>query len=84
MRLARISKMVKGILRSFKIRKFDLEIDTGDGVYNGLLIPLSFMKNNEQIRLHINFTGETQLTMIIENKTGRVAWAIFKAYALNK
>ncbi len=69
-----------GILKSFRIREFRCSLDTGDYVYNALLLPLIQRADHYRGRSGINFNGQFYLRFIATN----TIWRIGKAYVFNK
>jgi hypothetical protein len=67
---------VKAVLKSFKMNKFLINIDTGDMALNGMLYPIFlFIRNYSNRNLGINFVGKNTLILEIENNLGRMIWA---------
>lgn len=65
-------KMVR-ILKSFRVRRFRVEIDTDDYVLNAYLFPVFHLLSRG--RLQINFNGRNDIQIEITNRIGRIAWA---------
>jgi len=61
------------VLKSFKLKRFLLNIDTGDCILNSKLYPvfacLNFYKDS---RLYINYQGRNSVLLYIENKPIRI------------
>jgi hypothetical protein len=69
-------KLIKAVIKSFKVNKCEVSIDTGDMPLNGILYPLFYlMKVRSQKNIQINFTGETLIVLEIENSLARMSWA---------
>ncbi len=62
-----ISKMMS-ILKSFKVRKVLIDIDTGDNVLNAKLYPFFGFLNYYLGTFNINFEGRNQLVLQIQNR----------------
>jgi hypothetical protein len=56
------------LLKSFKIKKLRLNIDTGDCITNAKLYPLFAFLNFKVGGFNINFNGENQLVLKIQNR----------------
>jgi len=56
------------ILKSFKVREFLIDIDTGDCIYNAKLYPVAALLNYRFGGCHVNFQGRNQLVLRIENR----------------
>lgn len=63
--------MVK-LVRSFRIKKFRMEIDTGDSVMNAKLYPMYAVFPFLNIDFGINFEGRNELALVIENRPIRI------------
>lgn len=65
------------ILKSFKIKKWLITIDTGDMPLNGKLFPIAYLcKRITGKSFHINFVGKNELVVTVENNL----FGILKAY----
>ena len=70
-------KKILSVLKSFKIRQFRAEIDTGDCIFNSKLYPtftlLNFYKGTQ---LSANFEGKNSVLLSLENRLIRIIKAI--------
>ena len=64
---ANLSKIIR-LIRTFKIKRLFLDLDTGDFVWNAKLFPVFVFLNNQIGGMSINFQGRTNLVLQIENK----------------
>ncbi len=64
------------LLHSFKVRQFDLMLDTDDFVLNSYLYPVFHMLHCKPLQLGINYQGESSLQLRIENRLIRLLKAI--------
>lgn len=72
-------KILKELLKSFKIVKLSWTLDTDDYVLNAQLYPLFYLtKNFTSYNVSINFQGENGLVLIVKNNAWRVLKAIIK------
>jgi hypothetical protein len=72
-------KKILNVLRSFKIKKLSINVDTGDASLNGILFPIMILLSSKYKRqLAINFNGEEEFILIIENSIGRMIRAYIK------
>lgn len=73
-------KKIKAVLHSFRVKKWFINIDTGDMALNGKLFPwlftLSFITKRT---FRINFIGKTEVFISIQNN----AFRMMKAYLYN-
>ncbi len=69
-------KKIIAVLKSFKINKCDVLIDSGDVQLNGILYPIFYLAgyySNKNIR--INFINENVIRLEIENSVARMSRA---------
>lgn len=69
------------IIKSCKVKKCVIDIDTGNMPLNGKLFPLMYMLSGLTGKtFHINFTGKNEIVLTIKNNV----YSILKAYIKNK
>jgi hypothetical protein len=56
------------LLKSFKIKRFDLNIDTGDYTLNAKLYPLFLFLNNGVGHFNVNFEDRNQFVLHLQNR----------------
>lgn len=56
------------ILKSFKVKIFRLNLDTDDFVHNSYLFPIFHLLNAENRRFQINYKGDLELLLVVENR----------------
>lgn len=56
------------VLRSFKVKRFLLNIDTGHCIYNAKLYPIFALLNTKFSRFNINFDGKNQMVICLKNR----------------
>jgi hypothetical protein len=71
-------KIMLSVLRSFKVKKFSLDIDTSDMIWNAYLYPVFFFLNSEKAHLNINYTGQVGILIHLENRLSRIIWVFIK------
>jgi hypothetical protein len=64
------------ILKSFKVKRFLLNMDTGDCIYNAKIYPLFVFLNYRIGGFNINFDGKNQLTIYLQNTPLRIIRSI--------
>jgi hypothetical protein len=64
------------ILKSFKVKRFLLNMDTGDCIYNAKIYPLFVFLNYRIGGFNINFDGRNQLTIYLQNTPLRIIRSI--------
>ena len=62
-----IFRLIKQNLKSFRITKFYLNIDTDNVTSNAFLIPVFSAFYQKNINLNVNYTGDNELIIRIEN-----------------
>lgn len=72
-------RVVPAVLRSFQVRRCVLWLDTGDYVRNAWLYPVFGLLQNQRIRVVVNFLGKNDLSVLVQNSLGRMAWAALRA-----
>ncbi len=65
-------KKVIRVIKSFKIKRFHLYIDTGDCISNAKLYPVFALLNYFNVDCKVNFTGRNSLILAIENRPIRI------------
>lgn len=63
------------VLKSFHIKHFRLEIDTGDYIRNAYLWPAVYSIRPLRRHVSINYNGRNECRLLIQNRIGRIAWA---------
>lgn len=71
-------RIIVDALRTFTIRRFQLDLDTGDFVLNAQLTPVVVALNGHTNRVQINYQGHTNLWLEIENQLVRFVPLIFR------
>jgi hypothetical protein len=61
-------KTIWRVLRSFEIKKWNLDLDTGDAITNAKLYPLFSLLNYRYGRFHINFEGKNHAMLLMRNR----------------
>ena len=65
-------------IRSFRIRKLRLDMDTDDFAWNSWLIPAFSMVNNENVQLKVNFEGNLSLQLDLRTRVGTLLWIFIR------
>ncbi|SHH67221.1 hypothetical protein SAMN05444148_2624 [Winogradskyella jejuensis] len=66
-------KRVLRVIKSFNIKKFYLNLDTGDYTANAKLYPVfSFLNFYKATNCNVNFVGENNVQLIIQNRPVRI------------
>lgn len=73
-----ILKKVIKVIKSFKIKELFLNIDTGDVIYNAYLYPLFYFLGGHNRSLFVNYSGEVQFKVTIQNRLINMLIAFIK------
>lgn len=78
--LQKIFKKTVSVLKSFKIKKCFITIDTGNMPLNGILFPWVYLLSiYMKKKVSVNFSGQNIIILQIENSLARMLWAYFKS-----
>ena len=61
-------KQAYRLVKSFKIKRFYLDLDTGDCITNAKLYPIVSLINYKKGNFNINFNGRNKLVLHIQNR----------------
>ena len=65
-------KRLMAVLRSFKVKTFHLNFDSGNCISNAKFYPAFALLNYFNMDCHINFLGRNALLLVIENRPIRI------------
>jgi len=65
------------LIKSFRVLKWELAIDTNDSIKNAWLYPLNFVPFTRQ-HLFVNFSDENYLFLVIRNAPWKVVYALLR------
>ena len=68
------------LIRSFRFKRLNIELDTGDYTLNARLIPVILLARRQNIEVSVNFIENNNLIMIIQNRIYRIVWQAIKFY----
>jgi len=72
---------IKAVVKSFRVKRWLVNIDTGDMALNGVMYPLMYILTRITRRTFtINFLGKNEIIITIHNN----AFRMLKAYIFNK
>ena len=72
-------KKLKALLKSFKVNRCDINIDTGNMQLNGMLFPLAYLVSRYfKKNIKINFMNKNSIILEIENNLAKMAYAYIK------
>ncbi|PWU04383.1 MAG: hypothetical protein C5B52_01595 [Bacteroidetes bacterium] len=73
-------KKIWKIVRSFKVDKCELNIDTGYIPLNGILYPLfAWLERRTGKKIQINFRDENEIIFLTRNNIARILWSYLKS-----
>ena len=64
------------LLRSFRVRHFSCDLDTGNPVLNARLVPAFYLLDQTLGGFRINFQDHNHLALRIVNRPVRILWAV--------
>jgi hypothetical protein len=67
------------LIRSFRIRKLHLDLDTEDSIVNAWLVPVFSVVNTENIQMRVNFEGTFSLALDLRTHLGALLWIFIKS-----
>lgn len=75
-----VRKMVKAIrvIKTFRVQKLEIALDTGDPVKTAKIYPLNFYPYPPGKQINVNFTGENYVFLRITNRPWRILVAWFR------
>lgn len=79
-KISGLFRLLIQVLRSFRIRKLELDIDTDDYILNAWLIPVFSTVNSDNIQMRANFEGYASLLLDLRTRIGTLLWI----YIINK
>ena len=66
------------VFKALKMRKLDVDIDTGDVIYNAWLIPLFVSLNGNRTNLRVNYQGTVSIVLLFEHSVYRILIILIK------
>lgn len=73
-----IDRLVLDIVHSFRVKIFEVNIDTGDVVLNARLFPFIYILSNRKYQISINFDDINYVNIEMDNRLHRLAAAGIK------
>ena len=72
--------LIRGIYKSFRLKKFDCTVDLDDVVLNAKLIPLIVLLNRGAVSINTNFTNRYFLSVEIEGRINKLLWTLIRFF----
>ncbi|MBK8192187.1 MAG: hypothetical protein IPK76_02815 [Lewinellaceae bacterium] len=80
-RIQTMWRLFRNLLRTFEVKRFHLVWDSDDFIWNARWYPLAWhLSTLGKGLVEINFSGRRELALIVENRLGRITWAVFKTF----
>ncbi len=73
-------RLVKNLLKAIKIRRLQINWDSGDFMLNAWLYPLFRLLNRRNIRLQVNFMGNQEIAIFLQTRLYRLGWAFLRTF----
>lgn len=78
-------RLMRNMLRSFEVKRLQVWWDSDDFVWNAQAYPLAQALNAwGKPKVYINFTGQRELALQLENRMGRMIWAALQTFIFNR
>jgi hypothetical protein len=77
-------KLIIQFLKTFRVKKFFLNVDLGSVYYNAWLYPLGEIFKTQKVYCTTNFVGKTEIDIDIVNRPAHMLWAIIKTQLKSK
>jgi hypothetical protein len=71
-------QIISDAIRSIRIRKLSLDIDTDDFMLNAWLIPVFSAVNSRDIQMRVNFEGTSSLLLNMQARIGTLLWIVIR------
>ncbi|NUO01901.1 MAG: hypothetical protein HUU01_14955 [Saprospiraceae bacterium] len=73
---------IKKIAQTFKVRQCQFSFDTGNYLWNAWLFPVFWLWRSPNVSIWINFQGKNEGSLLVENRLGRLLWAMISSRVL--
>jgi len=78
-------RMVLRVLRTFRVRRCRILWDSDDFVWNAWAWPVAcFLNTQIHGSVRINFIGKRDIHLVVENRLGRIVWAVLRTMAFKQ
>ena len=78
-------RLARNLLRTFEVKRLQLLWDSDDFIWNAQAYPLACMVNGwSKANIQINFTGQRELALLVENRLGRILWAVLHTFTTKR
>ena len=71
-------KLARELIQTFKVRRFKVNLDTGDYTTNAQLVPVMWLLSGETAHFSTNYVGISSLDLMVENRLIRMVGPVLK------
>ena len=71
-------KLARELIQTFKVRRFNMNLDTGDYTTNAQLVPVMWLLSGETAHFSTNYVGISSLDLLLENRLIRIVGPVLK------
>ncbi len=83
-KLKLFSKLGWKVFKALRLKKLDVDIDTGDVINNARLIPVFVQFNTNRINLRVNYQGSVSVIALLEHSVFRILLILVKFIYRNR
>ena len=83
-RIKLLSKLGWKVFKALRLKKFEVNVDTGDVIYNAWLIPLFVSLNGNRTNLRVNYQGIVSVVLLFEHSVFRILVILIKFLIHNR
>ena len=76
--------LLKRVITSFKIKRFNVCVDTDDFSMNSYLVPLAVYANEGKANISVNYNNSNTADILITGKTYRIVYYLIRNYFKQK
>lgn len=76
--------LIMAFLKSFRVKQFYVNIDWGSVYWNAWLYPLGEIFYRHNVYITTNFSGKTDIEIVIINRPANMFWAVAKSVIKTK
>ena len=66
------------VMRTFRVTQWEMDVDTGDYVWNAWLYPVGHWMSKGNRHIRVNFRGENEWLLTVENRLYRIVYALIR------
>ncbi|HMQ62520.1 MAG TPA: hypothetical protein PKE06_17715 [Flavilitoribacter sp.] len=73
-------RLAKGMLASIRVKRFRIDWDSDDFLVNAWLYPLFYLISRGKYRIHINFLGRQEASILLQARPLLLGWAFLRSF----